>query len=273
MKLKSILNKINDTVRVILVQPTMVFRVLGDQSLKTLHMVDDDEQSRPDLIADKYYGDHTKVDIILKYNRISNPFSIKSGEILRIPVETIAYYKLERPNLNEAANAIKQQFIDTKRLNPKDQAKIDRLKKKYGKDELLPPNVVPTGKKTYDFVGGMLRMGKQSQTGDVTASSTLDNLNAEDLLDALDSSVGNGNGGDGGNGGNGNNGTGDGQGSDAYQNGFDAGFDAGSNSGNSSGTAGGGAADSTGDNKDDGSSPQGGSDNNDGGDDDSPCAK
>jgi|TARA_B110000908_G_scaffold103550_1_gene121939 hypothetical protein len=271
MKLKSILNKINDTVRVILVQPTMVFRVLGDQSLKTLHYVDADEVARPDLIADKYYGDHTKVDIILKYNRISDPFSIKEGEILRIPVETIAYYKLERPNLNEAANAVKQQFIDTKRLNPKDQAKIDRLKKKYGKDELLPPNVVPTGKKTYDFVGGMLRMGKQSQTADVTDSSTLDNLNAEDLLDALDSAVGTG---------------GDAGGQDynvRYQDGFDDGFDegleqgitnAGGGSGDDSGTPGGGPADSTGDNSDDGTAPRGGSDNNNGdGDDDSPCAK
>jgi len=272
MKLKSILNKINDTVRVILVQPTMVFRVLGDQSLKTLHTVDADEQGRPDLIADKYYGDHTKVDIILKYNRISDPFSIKAGEILRIPVETIAYYKLERPNLNEAANAVKQQFIDTKRLNPKDQAKIDRLKKKYGKEELLPPNVVPTGKKTYDFVGGMLRMGKQSQTADVTNSSTLDNLNAEDLLDALDSAVGTGTGGAGGAGGAGHD-------YDEYRDGFDDGFDRGleqgtQNAGNGgSGTPGGGPADSTGDNSDDGTAPSGGSGNNNNGDGDSPCAK
>jgi len=263
MKLKSILNKINDTVRVILVQPTMVFRVLGDQSLKTLHTVDADEQGRPDLIADKYYGDHTKVDIILKYNRISDPFSIKAGEILRIPVETIAYYKLERPNLNEAANAVKQQFIDTKRLNPRDQAKIARLKKKYGKDEILPPNVVPTGKKTYDFVGGLLRMGKQSQTANVSDSSTLDNLNAEDLLDALDSAVGT------------DTGTG-GQDNNTYQDGFNAGFNAGfndgSNSGNDSETAGGGVADSTGDNNDDGSNPQSVLNNN-GGSEDSPCAK
>ena len=264
MKLKSILNKINDTVRVILVQPTMVFRVLGDQSLKTLHMVDADEQSRPDLIADKYYGDHTKVDIILKYNRISDPFSIKAGEILRIPVETIAYYKLERPNLNEDANAVKQQFIDTKRLNPKDQAKIDRLKKKYGKDELLPPNVVPTGKKTYDFVDGMLRMGKQSQTANVSNSSTLDNLNAEDLLDALDSAVNNDTG---------DNSNGQGNKNGIYQDGFNAGFTAGVNSDNNSNLpVGGGNADLTGDNNDDGSNPQSLLNNN-GGSEDSPCAK
>ena len=186
MDLRTILNKVVDGAKMLLVQPTMIFRVLGDESLQTLHVVDSDEAGRPDLIADKYYGDHRMVDIILKYNRISDPFSIRAGETLRIPKYTIAYYKLERPSYSEDLNLVKQQFIDTKRLPANDQAKIERLKKKYGKDELLPPNVIPSGKKTYEFDGQAVRLGKQAQTAAVTTSTTMSNFNDNELISNLD---------------------------------------------------------------------------------------
>jgi hypothetical protein len=191
MDLKTIVNKIVDGTKILLVQPTMIFRVLGDESLDVLHHVDEDEVGRPDLIADKYFGDHRMVDIILKYNRISDPFSIGPGEILRIPKKEIAYYKLERPNFAEESNAVKDQFIKTKRLPPKDQAKIERLKKKYGKEELLPPNVVPSGQKTYEFDGEGIRLGKQAQTAPVTSSTTLEKFNGsdKDLVAQLDDAV------------------------------------------------------------------------------------
>lgn len=206
MDLKSIINKFTEGAKLLLVQPTMFFRELGDVSLKTTHTVVADEVGRPDLIADRHYGDHRMVDIILKYNNISDPFSIDEGEVLRIPKPTIAYYRLDRPKFAESTNAIKNQFTDTKRLNKKDQARVDALKKKYGKDELLPPNVVPTGKKTYEFDAGLIRMGKQAQTAPVTQSTTVADMlaannldggnvanpapeNANDLIDILDGGI------------------------------------------------------------------------------------
>lgn len=203
MDLKSIINKFTEGAKLLLVQPTMFFRELGDVSLKTMHTVTEDEAGRPDLIADKYYGDHRMVDIILKYNNISDPFSIDEGEEIKIPKPSIAYYRLDRPKFAESTNAIKNQFIDTKRLTKKDQRRVEALKKKYGKDELLPPNVIPTGKKTYEFDGGLIRMGKQAQTAPVTQSTTLADMaaanatgginpapeNAVDLLNVLDATV------------------------------------------------------------------------------------
>lgn len=200
MDLKSIINKFTEGAKLLLVQPTMFFRELGDVSLKTMHTVTEDEAGRPDLIADKYYGDHRMVDIILKYNNISDPFSIDEGEEIKIPKPSIAYYRLDRPKFAESTNTVKNQFIDTKRLTKKDQRRVEALKKKYGKDELLPPNVIPTGKKTYEFDGGLIRMGKQAQTAPVTQSTTLADMaaantegginpapeNAVDLLNVLD---------------------------------------------------------------------------------------
>ena len=182
MKLKSIYNKIVEGAAMLMVQPTMLFRTLTDDAIKTYHTVTEDEAARPDLIADEYYRDQSKLDLILKFNRISDPFSIKPGEILKIPNEFIAYYKLERPSVAIDNNAVKQQFLDTKRLSKEDERRVEALKKKYGKEELLPPNVIPTGKKTYEFDGGTIRLGKQVQTAAVTQSNT-----AQKLLDLLDS--------------------------------------------------------------------------------------
>lgn len=181
MKLKSIYNKIVEGATMLMVQPTMIFRTLTGDAIKTYHTVTEDEAARPDLIADEHYRDQSKLDLILKFNRISDPFSIKPGEILKIPNEFIAYYKLERPSIAVENNAVKQQFLDTKRLSKEDERRVIALKKKYGKEELLPPNVIPTGKKTYEFDGGTIRLGKQAQTAAVTQSNT-----AQKLLDMLD---------------------------------------------------------------------------------------
>lgn len=164
MNLKTLINKTADTVKFIMTQPTMIFRNKEDVILlNRAHVVDADESGRPDLIALQYYGDQSKLDMILKWNGISNPFSINEGDILEIPSPNTNFFKLERPREFEN-NPVKQQFVDGKRLGKKDQRRLDALKKKYGKENLLPPNVIPVGKKNYEFVGTRIRMGAQVQT-------------------------------------------------------------------------------------------------------------
>lgn len=164
MNLKTLLNKTADTVKFIMTQPTMIFR--NKESITLLndaHVVDSDECARPDLIALQYYGNQSKLDMILKWNGISNPFSINEGDVLEIPSANTNFFKLERPKEFEN-NPVKQQFVDGKRLGKKDQRRLDALKKKYGKENLLPPNVIPVGKKNYEFVGTRIKMGAQVQT-------------------------------------------------------------------------------------------------------------
>jgi hypothetical protein len=164
MNLKTLINKTADTVKFIMTQPTMIFRNKEDVTLlNRAHVVDVDESGRPDLIALQYYGDQSKLDMILKWNGISNPFSINEGDVLEIPSPNTNFFKLERPKEFEN-NPVKQQFVDGKRLSKKDQRRLDALKKKYGKDNLLPPNVIPVGKKNYEFAGSRIRMGAQAQT-------------------------------------------------------------------------------------------------------------
>jgi len=171
MNLKSLYNKTKDAVKLVLTQPTMIFRNIVGAEIVAEHIVRDDDIVRPDRIALLYYGDHSKLDMILKFNNISDPFSLMPGETIFVPSPTTAYYKLERPGAYEE-NIVKQQFIDTKRLSKKDQKRVEARKKKYNKETLLPPNVIPVGKKNYEFDGSEVRMGAQVQTDAVVESIT-----------------------------------------------------------------------------------------------------
>ena len=65
MDFKSLVNKTVDTVKLIMTQPTMIFRNKDRAKIIAEHVVTDDDKVRPDLMALKYYGDHTKTDMIL----------------------------------------------------------------------------------------------------------------------------------------------------------------------------------------------------------------
>ena len=166
--------------KLLLAQPTMLFGSLDpkEYTLVATHIVKDDEIVRPDLLAIQYYGSDAGLDIILKFNGISDPFSITPGETIYVPLDTIPYYKLDSPGMYEE-NPIKQQFIDTKRLSKTDQRRIEALKKKYNKETLLPPNVIPVGKKTYEFDGTNVRLGMHAQT-DPVVNAILSDINAND---------------------------------------------------------------------------------------------
>ena len=180
MNLKTFINKTSDGIRYILTQPTMIFANKENITLlNPEHVVNADQAARPDLIALKYYGNQSKLDMILKWNSISDPFSINEGDVLEIPHANAPFYKLERPKEFDATNnPVKLQFVSGKRLSKKDQRRLDALKKKYGKENLLPPNVIPVGKKNYEYVGSQIRMGAQAQT-DAVVDAINRNLDAD----------------------------------------------------------------------------------------------
>jgi len=86
-----------------------------------IYRVPKDFAMRPDLIAAAVYHNSLYAEIILKYNGISNPFSINEGDIILIP------------NL-EAANSALASQIDTNA----DGGKLIRDSYKY-----IDPNKIP----------------------------------------------------------------------------------------------------------------------------------
>jgi len=187
MDLKTLLNKTLSGAKYILAQPTMMFRNKQNVPIIATHVVKEDEIGRPDLIALEHYNDDSKTDIILKWNGISDPFSLQPGEELEIPVDTVPFYRLDRPRQFED-NKIKNEFVQGKKLSQKDKNRIEALKKKYNKEVLIPPNVIPVGKKNYKFTAdGNVILGAQAQNDEVTESiiSDLSNQLIQDRIDQL----------------------------------------------------------------------------------------
>ena len=182
MDLKTLLNKTLSGAKYILAQPTMLFRNKDVVPIIATHVVQEDEVGRPDLIALEYYNDDSKTDIILKWNGISDPFALSPGEELEIPTDTVPFYKLDRPRLFED-NKIKNEFVQGKKLSQKDKNRLEALKKKYNKEVLLPPNVIPVGKKNYKFTAdGNVILGAQAQNDEVTQSIVADLAAQSDQL-------------------------------------------------------------------------------------------
>jgi hypothetical protein len=150
MELKSILNKIVEAGRLILTQPTMLFIDKEEIGIIKEHTVTEDEQGRIDIICLDFYNTDEHMDYLLKFNGISDPFSIKKGDILKIPVIGNNFKVLQRPEV-AIDNIVRQEFVAGKRMTPKDQKRIEFLKKKHKLKEVLPPNVLKTGYKTFKF--------------------------------------------------------------------------------------------------------------------------
>lgn len=168
MEFKSLIDKIIEGGRLLLTQPTMLFKDKENIGIIATHEVNRDEEGRIDLIALDYYKNTSKVDYILKFNGISDPFSIKEGDILKIPVDGVQTFKLERPGV-EVTNIVRQEFIESKRLTTKDKKRVDFLKKKYKIKEVLPPNVLKTGFAPSEFKeDGSTVMGMGPQTPETT---------------------------------------------------------------------------------------------------------
>lgn len=58
-------------------------------NLRSIAIVTDETEMRPDLVALSYQGEMTQLGTLLKLNNISNPLSLKAGEVLAVPSQTM----------------------------------------------------------------------------------------------------------------------------------------------------------------------------------------
>jgi hypothetical protein len=160
--MKSIDNKKVKNNKLRLTEPCVLF----NENVKTMtvYTVHADEVGRIDLIADRVYNNTTYSEQILKFNNISNPFSINEGDVLNIPYTDLPFknWKTIKPqDKSDSSHPIKDQFMDSKRLTVKDQNRIEYLKQKAsqklnGSKEILPPNILKDGEKNMDIEGGTI---------------------------------------------------------------------------------------------------------------------
>lgn len=123
-------------------------------------LVGEYENMRPDLIADRIYGDISKWDVILKYNGVSNPFAIQFGDVLTGPAGSVLDSMYS--NIREIKERDQREERNTSPLlNPKsrkDKDRLENLKKKAG--VVLPPNINKPGDKNVKIQDGRVVFGE-----------------------------------------------------------------------------------------------------------------
>jgi hypothetical protein len=131
-------------------------------------VVSEFENMRPDLVSDRVLGSQEYWEAVLKFNGISNPFSIEQGEIMLIPgISEISKLIVPPKSIlekgTEPAKKNEEAVIKTK--TAKDQQRLQSIRSKV--PEVVPPNVNLSGAKNVKVVEGRVILG-----GDMTQTST-----------------------------------------------------------------------------------------------------
>ncbi len=116
--------------------------------VKTVIRVTPEYDRRPDLISLAIYQDDDYVDIILKCNEISDPFSVREGDILLIPELNGA--KKFYLNPNTESKEVKNNYVDSTKKSKVDTKRLETLAKissrvKNGSTVNIKPNELKPG--------------------------------------------------------------------------------------------------------------------------------
>lgn len=143
------------------------FKFTGELLVTGTVMVTEDFVMRPDLVAAQVFGNQDKFDYLLKFNSISNPFSIDAGDILLLMDESsmkLARATSGNTGTDNKKEDIRKRFFDPKRLSQKDKKRLDFIKKKSStltnaSAQALPPNFSEPGSQEMKVVDGKIIFG------------------------------------------------------------------------------------------------------------------
>ena len=160
LKLKNIFTKENGDKIVDLVSSSFDFSK-STGAVEGYIRVQEEEAMRPDLVAVRIYSEQTNYEALLKYNGISNPFSLAPNDILLAPPfkSLEAMYRPAKPVLEKGISKINTN--EDKLLNPKtvkDTKRLDALKDTV--KEIVPPNVNTAGNKNVKVRDGKVIFGE-----------------------------------------------------------------------------------------------------------------
>jgi len=140
--------------------------VIPDQAPKGINyfLVTDETAMRIDLISKRMYGNMDMIEKILKFNNISNPLAIDSGDLLVIydPISLNKNFRNENDQKKKIEDIRKQYLSPEKgsRVDPK-LKEFDKRKKteKSAQENALPPNYADFGDQEIQLRNGKLYFG------------------------------------------------------------------------------------------------------------------
>ncbi len=142
-----------------------------DPLIENAVIATDDMKMRPDLVSRAAYGTTEAWDILLKFNGISNPFSIDMDDLFFIPSMDDMNEQITSSGKQDViADSVRRQYIDPSKKSKTD-PKLAELEKKRreiqrnqgtGKKQSvsnLPPNISEVGDREITIKGGKVIFG------------------------------------------------------------------------------------------------------------------
>ena len=134
-------------------------------------IVRDTEAMRPDYLTQRYYGDMSHTEMLLKFNGISNPFSIEEGDLIMIADPVAGRNAMNDNTVINRADVRKQYYQPEKEGKPDPKLKTFENRvtikpaspKKNG--QALPPNYANPGDKEVEIIGGKIVFGANISKG------------------------------------------------------------------------------------------------------------
>jgi len=132
--------------------------------LRSIAIVTDETEMRPDLVSISYQSDHSYLGSLLKLNNISNPLSVKSGEILAVPTDQMLKDLFTSgqtlTNQRQKAKSFRKELQE--KISQVSQERLDYLNSKNISnlaETPLPPNMLQEGQQQILVEGGRLIFG------------------------------------------------------------------------------------------------------------------
>lgn len=133
-----------------------------------IYRVPKEFEMRPDLISAAVYNNTLYVEMILKYNGISNPFTIKEGDLILIPNIGSMEAIMSKPSMTDTggAKAIRNtyKYIDPVKIPKKDKSFQNRQIVGGAKEGDLPSNFAKEGQTQITYRNGRVYFGESVET-------------------------------------------------------------------------------------------------------------
>jgi hypothetical protein len=153
-----------------LTYPSLKFKTqLADRAFV---YVKESDQMRPDMMSFYAYGSVSLYDLLLKYNGISNPFSLEMGDILFVAdLDGLVDQLVPSGREDPVSQVIRKQYIDSSKASKKDtrlQSIENKRKEAIQKRSQassspstnnLPPNIAEEGDREVVIKGGKIYFG------------------------------------------------------------------------------------------------------------------
>jgi len=174
--IKPIIDRDTENVRKDLTYPSIRYNF--DPYIINVYAPNELSEMRPDIASKSVYGTTEYWDFLLKFNGISNPFSLSREDRLLVPsLDDMAQNIAPSGQQDEAVKAVRQQYIDVSKKAKQDPklAEIEKKRREAQKKKAegaavasvnnLPPNIAEEGDREIIVKGGKVQFGPNISRG------------------------------------------------------------------------------------------------------------